>query len=77
LNLARNLNYKVYIIWSLLIKAAIYNTKGEVFRALPLYEKSLEVAKEINHIYFISLNYNNMADAYRMQGDLEQAIECS
>ncbi|MFX0003907.1 MAG: tetratricopeptide repeat protein, partial [Candidatus Hermodarchaeota archaeon] len=68
---------KMFNAWGFLTKATLYHNKGEVARSIPLYEQSLAIAKEFNNERLIIANLNNMADAYRMIGELDHALECS
>ncbi|MHA2181336.1 MAG: hypothetical protein ACXAAH_07925 [Promethearchaeota archaeon] len=74
---SKEINSKLYMTWALLYKATIYSAKGEITRCIPIFKHSLAMAKELNHIGFISSNLNNMADTFRMSGDLNHALECS
>jgi tetratricopeptide (TPR) repeat protein len=75
--LAKSIKFKLYIIWSLNSKAAMYHNRGEISRSFLFYEESLAIAKEIDQQFFVATILNNMADTYRMKGELDNAIECS
>ncbi|MFW9782838.1 MAG: hypothetical protein ACFFFB_11200, partial [Candidatus Heimdallarchaeota archaeon] len=75
--LAKHINFQLFIGWALLFKATLCHNRGEISRSLLLYKESLAIVEKIDYRFFIAYILNNMSDAYRMNGDLDLAIECS
>ena len=75
--LSREEDYKRQISWAYLIKGAIFSIRGEISQCIQLNNSGLSIAKKFNHILLISTFLNNLAEVYRMTGDLDRALECS
>jgi len=73
----KDTNYLYIISWALLTKATIYSAKGQISESIPIYKQSLALSRKLDHKMRISAILNNMADALRMSGDLDQALEIS
>ncbi|MFX0029476.1 MAG: tetratricopeptide repeat protein [Candidatus Hermodarchaeota archaeon] len=73
----KDTRYKYLICWALLTKASIFHLKGEVSQSIPIYKQSLALSRMFDHKLITSAILNNMAEALRMNGDLEQALEFS
>ena len=75
LKLSEKLNYKEGIAEALNNIGYVYDTKGEIGKALENYEKSLEIRKEIKSTTGISTTLVNIGYIYSNQGDLKKALD--
>ncbi len=63
---------------------SIYNDQGDYLKSIELYQKALEISRELNDKKSEALNLNNLASVYSSQGNyglalplVEQALEMS
>ena len=53
----------------------VYLTKGDLDRAIELYEKSLAIEKELGRKEGMASDYGNLGNVYKTKGDLDRVIE--
>ena len=52
----------------------VHFTRGELNKAIELYEKSLELENELKHMEGMANQYANLGSVYQTRGDLDRAI---
>jgi serine phosphatase RsbU (regulator of sigma subunit)/Tfp pilus assembly protein PilF len=52
----------------------LYNSQGDLHKALPYYHKSLKIYEEIAYKKGIATGFNNIGTIYKKQGDLPKAL---
>lgn len=75
LDLARETSYRLGETTALRGIGNIFYRFGDFAEALPNYQASLEIEKEINNVPMIAGTLNNIALIHALTGDLEKALE--
>lgn len=52
------------------------NNRGDVKKALELYQKSMLMEEQIGHTQGIAISLNNIGSAYQSLGEIDKAVEC-
>ena len=73
--LSEKIDYKIGVLHALSMIAQVYDTKGELDKAMEIYQKAMENAKQLNWKFEIARTFNAIGNNYLTQGKYQLALE--